>query len=145
MLGREFWVLTALFVTLAAAGRAETVMAERTIRAQAIIMPDDVTLASVEMPGMAASLDEVIGLEARVSIFAGRPIRAADVGPPAIIERNQSVTLVYQAGALMIAAEGRSLARGGIGDTIRVMNIGSRSSVSGIVSADGSVRVLSGI
>ena len=120
---------------------AETVLATRTIRAQAILGPGDVTLVAHEVPGTYVAIDETIGLEARVVLYAGRPIRIEDLGPPAIIERNQIVTLLYRTGGLAIAAEGRALARGGLGDRLRVMNLASRQTVSGLVRADGTVSV----
>lgn len=144
MLGREFWALSLMFVLLGTSGRADTVVAERTIRAQAIIMAEDVGLSDAALPGMLGSLEEVLGMEARVAIYAGRPIRPGDVGPPAVIERNQTVALVYRSGALIISTEGRALGRGGVGDTIRVMNIASRTTLSGLIAADGSVHVLAG-
>ena len=42
---------------------------------------------------------------------------------------------------LRILTEGRALARGGVGDVIRVMNLSSRTTVSGRIAADGSVHV----
>jgi flagellar basal body P-ring formation protein FlgA len=38
-------------------------------------------------------------------------------------------------------ADGRALGRAGIGDVVRVMNLGSRQTVSGLVLADGSIVV----
>lgn len=130
-----------LAILLAGAAEAETLVATRTLRAQAILGPQDVVLVAGDVPGAATSPAEVIGLEARVAIYQGRPIRPADLGPPAIVGRNQSVVLTYSAGALSISTEGRSLGRGGVGDWIRVMNIASRSTVSGVVAGDGTVRV----
>ena len=69
------------------------------------------------------------------------PIRPQDIGQPAIIERNQIVTIVFSTGGLVITADGRSLGRGGVGDTLRVMNIGSRKTVSGLVLENGTIAV----
>lgn len=132
----------ALFVIWAFPVSAETLLAARTLRAQTILTPDDLTVATGTVPGTATDLAEVIGLETRVAIYQGRPIRPADLGPPAIVERNQIVVLSYVAGPLTIIAEARALGRGGPGDSIRVMNTASRTTVSGIVAADGSVRVM---
>ena len=121
---------------------AETLVAARTLRAQTILASDDLVVVQGTVPGTAADPGEVIGLETRVAIYQGRPIRPADLGPPAIVERNQIVVLSYVAGALTIVTEGRALGRAGIGDRIRVMNIASRTTVTGIVGADGSVRVM---
>ncbi|MGB3312970.1 MAG: flagellar basal body P-ring formation chaperone FlgA [Albidovulum sp.] len=134
-------IIAAICVLLAWPATAETLVAARTLRAQTIVAPNDFVVASGTIPGTAADPAEVIGLETRVAIYQGRPIRTADLGPPAIIDRNQMVMLNYQAGPLNISAEGRALGRGGIGDRIRVMNIASRTTVTGMVAADGSVWV----
>lgn len=120
---------------------ADTVVPTRTIRAQAILTAADVQLIAGDVPGTYVALDEVVGQEARVVLYAGRPIRIEDVGPPAIVERNQIVVLVYARGGLTIATEGRALARAGVGDRLRVMNLGSRATVTGLVLADGTVSV----
>ena len=136
-----------LALLLAAAGApapaaAEgTVLAARTIRAQSVIAPGDVVLDPQPVAGAYAAIAEVIGLEARTILYAGRPIREGDLGPPAVIERNATVLLTYRAGPLAITAEGRALARAGVGETVRVMNLASRSTVTGRVSADGTVAV----
>lgn len=135
------WWLPVLLLIAAAPLAAETLVAARTLRAQTILGPDDLVQAEGTLPGTAADPAEVIGLETRVAIYQGRPIRLADLGPPAIVDRNQAVTLTYAAGPLTITAEGRALARGGAGDRIRVMNIASRTTLSGIVAGDGSILI----
>ncbi len=121
----------------------ETVTAARTIRSQSILTENDITMLSMAVPGAVSDPAQVIGKEARVVLYAGRPIRPSDIGPPAIVRRNQIVTLQYRSGNLLIAVEGRALGRGGVGDTLRVMNLASRVTVSGRVAADGSVIVSS--
>ncbi len=121
---------------------ADIVVPTRTIRSQAILAPPgDVKVIQGDAPGTYIALNEVIGQEARVVLYAGRPIRIEDIGPPALIERNQIVTIYYISGPLVIAAEARSLSRGGVGDAIRVMNLGSRNTVTGIIRVDGTVTV----
>ncbi len=126
---------------MAAPACADVVVPTRTMRSQAILSSADVKVIEGEAPGSYVALDEVIGQEARVVLYAGRPIRIEDIGPPALVERNQIVTVYYVSGPLIIAAEARSLSRSGIGDAIRVMNLNSRNTVTGIVRADGSVTV----
>lgn len=126
---------------MAAPACADIVVPTRTMRSQTILSSGDVRVIEGEAPGSYVALDEVIGQEARVVLYAGRPIRIEDIGPPALVERNQIVTVYYVSGPLIIAAEARSLSRGGIGDAIRVMNLNSRNTVTGIVRADGSVTV----
>ncbi len=135
------WWLSIPLLLAASPLAAETLVAARTLRAQTILGPDDLVPTDGTLPGTAADPAEVIGLETRVAIYQGRPIRLADLGPPAIVDRNQAVTLTYAAGALTITAEGRALARGGAGDRIRVMNIASRTTLSGIVAGNGTILI----
>lgn len=118
---------------------AETLVAARTIRARATLTAADVALG----PGGGGLADPgaAIGREARRTLYTGQPIRAEDLGAPATIERNQIVLIAYRAGPLTILAEGRALDRAGPGDAVRVMNLASRATVSGIAAADGSVLV----
>ncbi len=134
--------LTLLFAVLCAfEARSETVVLERTIRANGIITMNDVRMIEETIPGMISDPLQVAGLEARRILYAGRPIRALDVGPPAIIERNQLVDLIFTSGPLTIATEGRSLGRGSIGERVKVLNLSSRKTVSGKVQKDGRIYV----
>ncbi|MFQ6550777.1 flagellar basal body P-ring formation chaperone FlgA [Aestuariibius insulae] len=126
-----------IFLALTTPAFAETVVATRTIRATDVITASDVELLTVTTADAADHVDLVIGMEARVALYAGRPIRPADVGPPAIVDRNDLVPLVFQSGALTITTEGRSLGRGGVGDVIRVMNLSSRTTVTAKLSQKG--------
>lgn len=120
---------------------ADVLVPVRTIRAKEIVTAEDLAIKPDEVPGAFSDPDEVIGMEARVALYAGRPLRPGDIGPPAIVERNDLVTLIFRQGGLTIAAEGRSLGRGSEGDAIRVMNLSSRTTVTGRIAADGSVEV----
>ena len=120
---------------------AESLVATRTLRAATVIGPQDIALVDAAIPGALASPDAAIGRETRISIYAGRPIRAADLGAPALIERNQLISIRFVSGALSIEVEGRALARGGAGDDIRVMNLASRTTVTGRVTPEGQVVV----
>lgn len=130
-----------LALLLAAPAAAETLVAARTLRAQTVLGPGDVAVVEGRVPGALSDPAQAIGREARVILHAGRPLRAADLGPPALVERNAPVTLLYRSGLLTIAAEGRALGRAGAGETVRVMNIASRSIVTGRVAPDGTVLV----
>jgi flagellar basal body P-ring formation protein FlgA len=131
-------LILALWPGLAA---AESVIALRTIQAQSVVSEADLDHVDAVIPGAISDVALVIGQEARVTIYAGRPIRATDFGAPTLVDRNQIVPLIYAAGGLQIITEGRALGRGGAGDVIRVMNIASRSTVSGVVTDTGTVRV----
>ena len=137
------WALTALCAGMTPAPpiHAETLVPTRTLRAQTLVAPEDLTVLPAITPGALRDPAEAVGLEARTTLYANRPIRPGDIGAPALIDRNQIVPLNYVTGGLRILTEGRALARGGAGDVIRVMNLSSRTTVSGRIAADGSVHV----
>ena len=135
---RMLVMIAALFATPT---MADTVLAARTIRAQSLIMPQDLVVKQIEVIGAIADPSKVVGQEARVALYAGRPIRPGDVGPPAVVERNQIVALIYEQSGVKILTEGRSLGRAGPGEFVRVMNLSSRITVSGQALADGRVIV----
>ncbi len=136
--------LTAALILAALAATAvaqDTLVATRVLRSQTLIGPADVTLIPGATPGALTDPVQAVGLETRIALYPGRPIRADHLGPPALVERNGIVTLRYHRGGLFIAAEGRALDRAGKGDRVRVMNLSSRTIVIGTVRPDGSVEV----
>ncbi|WP_339108929.1 flagellar basal body P-ring formation chaperone FlgA [Thioclava sp. GXIMD4216] len=134
-------LLVALLAVAGTSLQAEVVVATRTLRAQTILTPDDLDIASMDVPGALVDPIDAVGLETRVAIYAGRPIRPEHLSQPAIVERNQTVSLAYNRGSLTIITEGRALERAAIGDSIRVMNVSSRTTVTATISADGTAYV----
>jgi flagella basal body P-ring formation protein FlgA len=134
-------IFTVCVLLMAAPVLADTVVSARTIRPNQIISEMDVTFAAGHLESGFARLADVIGQEARVALYAGRPILVGDIGPPAVIARNQIVALHYRANGITISTEGRALERGAIGDRVRVMNLGSRATVFGQVLNDGTIEV----
>jgi len=134
-------LISALFALIAGQVSAEALFASRTIPARTIIQSEDVVARDVVVPGGMSDLVEVVGMEARVALYAGRAVLASDVVFPAVVERNDIVQLLYVSGALRVSATGRALDRASPGDVIRVMNLSSRTTVSARIGADGSARV----
>ena len=136
-------LLLAIVLGIGTPGLADTLTAARLIRPQSIIGPADLGVLPQDIPGALKGDDDVVGMEARVTLYPGRPILVDHVGPPALIERNQPVVVFFKNGGLTIATDGRALSRGAEGDIVRVMNLSSRNTISGKVERDGSVTVLS--
>jgi flagella basal body P-ring formation protein FlgA len=63
------------------------------------------------------------------------------IGPPALVERNSIVRMNYSRGPLRIVTDGRALDRAAVGETVRVMNLSSKQTVTGTVAPDGSIEV----
>lgn len=120
---------------------ADVLVAARTIPAQSLIGPDDLMLRNIDDPNGTEDPLLLIGMEARIALYAGRPVRPADVGFPAIVDRNEIVPLIFQSGGLLIATEGRALGRAGVGEIIRVMNLTSRNTVTARIADDGAAYV----
>lgn len=133
--------VAAAWALLASAALAQSVVPTRPIRSQSIITAADVGMIQASHPGAVSRLDDVIGQEARVTLYPGRPIAQGDIGAPAVIDRNQIVTMIYDIGGLRITAEGRALDRAGLGDQVRIINTDSRLTVVGKVKANGTVEV----
>ena len=120
---------------------ADTVIAARTIPAQSLIGPDDLLVQPIDVPGGTDDPLLLIGMEARTALYAGRPVLPADVGFPAVVDRNEIIPIIYDTGGLTISTEGRALGRGGVGEIIRVMNLTSRVTVTAQIGADGAAYV----
>lgn len=130
-----------LFSLVAGHVFADGVVPTRTIRANAIISDTDVTIRSNVANSGYDRLVDVIGQEARVVLYPGKPIGVDDIGPPALVSRNQLVRVLFSSQGLEIQTEGRALERGAIGDRVRIMNLSSRATLFGQVQADGSIKV----
>jgi flagellar basal body P-ring formation protein FlgA len=133
------WVLP--FALYTASAHADALITTRVIKAGSILQQADVTIVDADIPGALSDPQAVTGKEAKQTIYPGRPILPDQLGPPTVVERNQIVGLAFIAGGLAITTEGRALARGGVGDVIRVLNLASRNTVQGQVMPDGTVRV----
>ena len=126
---------------LAGPAFGQSVVALSGVRAQTVISADMVALSEADTLGAYSALEDVIGLEARVNIYPGRPILLDALGAPAILERNQAVVMRFSRGALSIFSEGRVLDRAGVGERVRVMNMDSKTVIFGRVGADGVIEV----
>ncbi|RYH07486.1 flagellar basal body P-ring formation chaperone FlgA [Tropicimonas sp. IMCC6043] len=138
---RRIILLPILLPALAGMASAEALVASHTIRSRTLVTAEDVQLVAEDLPGALTDPAAAIGMEARVVLYAGRAISAEDLQPPARIERNQIVPLVFDSGTLAISTDGRSLSRAAVGERVRVMNLQSRSTVTGTVDPLGRVIV----
>lgn len=139
---RPFLLLVlALLAGPAAPLRSETLVAATTIRGATPIAAGDVRIIPEIVPGALTDPREAVGMEARVNLYPGRPITAADLQAPAVIDRNDIVTLVYRAQGLTIVTDGRALDRAAAGDRLRVINLSSRVTVTATATGPGAAEV----
>ncbi|MEM8801282.1 MAG: flagellar basal body P-ring formation chaperone FlgA [Pseudomonadota bacterium] len=136
--------LLPILLMLATPTFSETLVATRVVRPNSVISENDFAVAEKSVSGALASSERIAGLEARVTLYPGRPIMPEHVGPPAVVERNQPIKLIFRQGSLTISTDARALSRGGVGDVIRAMNLASRTTVSGVILPNGTIKVTSG-
>lgn len=90
---------------------------------------------------VAQDILEVVGQEAKQTLYKNKPILIKDIGSMTIIHRNDQVPLLFKKEALELQTVGRALEEGGAGDIIRVINIQSKKVISGIITRNGEVDV----
>lgn len=129
-------------VSLSAANAGtEVVVAARALPASTVITKADLAMSPKSHDGGLRDIDAAVGMETRVTIYAGRPVSLSDLRPAALVERNEIVAMSFERGALSIQTEGRALDRGAKGDRVRVMNLSSRTIVTGEVTGRSLVAV----
>jgi flagella basal body P-ring formation protein FlgA len=102
-------------------------------------------LAVVRRPksegGAISSIAQAVGLAARHELRPDQPLHAADLSKPDIVQRNDTVAIIYQAPGIVLTLRGQAQAGGAIGDTIGVLNVESKRIVQGVITAPGRVTV----
>jgi flagella basal body P-ring formation protein FlgA len=93
--------------------------------------------------GIATSIDELKGMEARRMLRANEIVRIDDVRHPIIVTKGSIVTMTFEAPGVTLTASGRAMGEGGVGDTITVQNPASFRQISGVVTGPGTVRAVS--
>lgn len=133
--------LLLLLSVLTGPAAAQSVMAIHAVRAGTTLSADDLAFHDAVATNGFDDPRDIIGMEARVNLYPGRPILTRDVGMPTVVERNAIVPLVFKRGGLSITLEGRALGRAGAGETVRVMNLSSRNTVMGVATETGQVII----
>ncbi|MEM0987300.1 MAG: flagellar basal body P-ring formation chaperone FlgA [Pseudomonadota bacterium] len=134
---RWFLLCVALLASASSAFAGE-ITASRNLRVGTILTASDLILAD----GTAeTSIERLVGLEVRKTIYAGRAIAIDNLGPQTMVRRNDIVTMSYAIGGLALRTEGRSLGAGGIGERIEVMNLDTRLTVRATIVGSRRVRV----
>lgn len=94
-----------------------------------------------EVTGEPASRDRTIGMQLRRPMRSGTPIRVADIVKPDFVLRDQSVTVIYQVPGIYLTTRGKAIESGAEGDTVSVLNLQTKRTLTGIVTGRGQVTV----
>src|SRR5579872_631546 len=86
-----------------------------------------------ELGGDAVARDQSVGMQMRKAMRAGQPLKTADLAKPDLVQRDEDVTLIYDAGGIYLTVRGKATESGTEGDTVNVLNQQSKRTVSGVV------------
>src|SRR5712672_4313079 len=116
----------------------------RGIERNEVIKSSDVVIErrpKTEVGADGATRDRAVGMQARRQLRAGQAVRNADLAKPDLVQRDQSVTLIYDTPGLYLTIRGKALDGGTEGDVVNVLNLQSKRTVSGVVIGRGQVAV----
>jgi len=91
--------------------------------------------------GMVADAAVLVGMAAKRSLAPERPLRQTDVQAPVVVTRGAIVTILLQTPVMTLTAQGRALADGAQGQTIRVTNTSSNRTIEAVVAGPDVVTV----
>ena len=86
-------------------------------------------------------MEEFEGKVAKNTLLPGRMVAVAALREAYVVEAGQPVEMQFVQGPLVISVTGVPLQPGSAGDVVRIRNLDSGAVVSGVVMADGTVRV----
>jgi flagella basal body P-ring formation protein FlgA len=118
----------------------------RSVERNEVLKSSDIVIErrpKIEAGNDITTRDRAIGMQARKQMRAGQVLKAADLGKPDLVSRDQSVTLIYQAPGLYLTGLGKAVESGTEGDVVNVLNLQSKRTVQGVVVGPGQVSVMS--
>jgi flagella basal body P-ring formation protein FlgA len=122
----------------------EAAVLERGVELNEVIKSSDVAIErrpKAEVGNDPARRDQAVGMKARRALRAGQALRVADLARPDWVQRDQMVTLVYEADGLFLTLRAKALDAGSEDDQVSVMNPQSKRTVQGVVTGPGQVSV----
>jgi flagellar basal body P-ring formation protein FlgA len=122
----------------------EAAVLARGIERNEVIKSSDVVIERrprAEVGADAAARDRAVGMQARRQLRAGQAIKLADLAKPDLVQRDQSVTLIYESSGLYLTIRGKAQESGTEGDVVNVLNLQSKRTISGVVTGRGRVSV----
>ena len=135
---------TKLRFTGTAIETVEVAVLTRDIDRADLLKSSDISLErrpKAEVTGEPASRERTIGMQLRRPMRAGTPIRIADIVKPDFVQRDQSVTVIYQVPGIYLTTRGKAIESGAEGDTVSVLNLQTKRTLTGVVTGRGQVTV----
>ena len=135
---------TRLRFTGAAIEMLEAAVLTRNVDRGNVLKASDVVLErrpKAEVGNDAAIPSQAVGMQMRKPLHAGQPLKLADLGKPDLVQHDDNVTLIYETSGLYLTVRGKAIDTGTEGDTVTVLNLQSKRTVSGVVIGKGQVAI----
>jgi len=135
---------TRLRFTGTAIETVEAAVLTRDVERNEVLKSSDVVVErrpKANVGGDVAGRDRAVGMQMRKPLRAGQPLRITDLAKPDLVQRDQSITLVYESPGLYLTIRGKALENGTEGDVVNVLNLQSKRTVSGVVIGRGQVSI----
>lgn len=87
------------------------------------------------------SLDRLEGQQVRQTLAEGRPVQEQAVSPPQVIGRGARVSIRFTSGGMTLTAPGRAITAAEADQVVRVVNLASDRTITGIARPGGIVEV----
>ena len=135
---------TKLRFTGVAVETIEAAVLTRSVERNEVLKASDVITErrpKAEVGSEAATRSQAVGMQMRKQLRAGQALRATDLSKPDLVQRDDNVTLIYEAAGLYLTIRGKAIESGTEGDTVSVLNLQSKRTVSGVVVGRGQVSI----
>jgi flagella basal body P-ring formation protein FlgA len=122
----------------------EAAVLARNIERNELIKSSDVVVERRPKAEVGADViprERAVGMQARRQLRTGQAIKAADLSKPDLVQRDQTVTMIYEAAGLYLTVRGKALDGGTEGDVVSVLNLQSKRTVTGTVIGRGQVMI----
>jgi flagella basal body P-ring formation protein FlgA len=143
-IGNDSGAPTRLRFTGSAIETVEAAILARDVERNEVLKSSDVVIErrpKLAIGNDVAARDRAVGMQMRKALRAGAALRTADLAKPDLVQRDQTVTLIFQSGGLYLTIRGKALEGGTEGDVVSVLNLQSRRTVTGTVIGRGQVSI----
>lgn len=122
----------------------EAIVLTRALNRGEAIKPSDVITerrSKTEAGADFIGAESVVGLAIKRSLRAGSVLHAADLIKAEVVQRNESILIVYAVPGVLLTVRGKALEAGAVGDVVNVLNTQSNRTVQATVAGPGRVTI----
>ena len=127
----------------AARNNVDVLTYARNLAAGEIVQPADLVWgkAAIAPADAPSDAETVIGMAAKRALRAGATVAARDVGAAQVVKPGEIITVLYEAEGISLSLQGKSMAAGGVGDTVAVLNPSSKKTIQAVITGPGQAVV----